>query len=766
MEVLAPVKNYQAACVAIQNGCDALYLSSPNFGARSNASLKMSEIEKIVDYANNYKVKTFITFNTVIFENELDELFSQINQVYNIGASGVILQDFALIDIISKKYPDLEIHCSTQMNINNTYATKLVMELGANRVVVPREMSFNRIKQIYEQTNVDIEAFVHGALCVSYSGQCYDSTLLDQKSANRGRCSQYCRMPQKIINNRNGNVISVGYYPLNLKDLNNINNVDKYIKAGVNSIKIEGRLKQLDYTGNTVKHYKEQVDNYFHDRCIKIDENTMRQSYNREFTTGRISGINGSDLVNLYKPNNSGVKIGEVINVEQNNNDKLSFYKYIITIKSKTPIILMDNIRFMRTDFEDGQVVEQIEVFNNEYKVYSNVAANTKDIVYKTHDFNLYQMHKQLSFKFNRRRMVNVDLYLDNNVIYYKIDEFNINESTYIKMQTPVNMAVDIDTIFDKLSKTNDTPYSFVLTFKDYNSDLYISFSDIKKIKNLLIKELENINTIRHEEKQFEYTKSVFNEQVQGQNKYYVEVKTLKQYQIAKEFDDVVVLINNLDIIKDIVFDDNDFIVMPKILYDDELKKVLDEIKEYKNICISELGGLKYFDKKNLMTNFSFNTTNLISQKKLVELGVDKTIISIELNREKISHMANNHTVVNIYGRVPVMTMDFCPINLEKSDTCGSCTRCHSGNYALLDEYERKFPLLYEGNFRIAMYSKDAISLFTKVDELNDFGIYNFNIRLTNENEEQTRAVLKAIKNHNNRLPLKTSTGSYYKETL
>lgn len=765
MEVLAPVKNFIAAKVAVQNGADALYLSSPSFGARSNASLDISEIEMIVDYANLYDVKTFITFNTVIFENELPEFFNQVNQVYNIGASGVILQDFALIDIIASKYPDFEVHASTQMNINNTSATKLVQELDADRIVVPREMSFERIRKIKDNTGVDIEAFIHGAICVSYSGQCYDSTLLDQKSANRGRCSQYCRMPQVIVNKRTNKIINQGNYPLNLKDMNNINNVDRYIEAGVDSLKIEGRLKQLDYTGNTVSSYKQQVVDYMTAGSInQVDETILKKSYNREFTTGRIDSVNGQELVNLYKPNNSGLEVGVVVDVHQNTNKELGFYKFVIVIESNFELISLDNLRYMNDEFEDGQVLEKYEVINGQYHVYSNVQANINDKVYRTHDYNLFQSMKNMSNKFNRRLNVDVQLHLIENELYYQIDQIGIYNGTRIMMEVPQKNPVTFDTINDKLKKTNDTPYDLNVMFEDYNDNLYISFSEIKKIKNLMIEDIKNYYLIKHDATPYEYIKPQLSTKSM-QNNYYVEVRTLEQYQIAKEFD-VIVLIGNLELLNEIPFDDNDYVVMPKVLYDDELAGIYDQVNKYTNICISELGGLKYFTNKNIMTNFSLNTTNLINQNKLIELGVDKTIISIELNKEKISDMASDQTVVNIYGRVGVMLMDYCPINMKKTDTCGTCTRCHGGDYVLKDEYEREFPLLYEGNYRIGMYSKDAISLFDKVEELTNAGVHNFNIRLTNENVEQTKEVLRCITDNKRKINVKTSTGSYYKETL
>ncbi len=376
MEILAPIKNIIAAKVAIQNGADALYLASPNFGARTNARIELTEIGEIIEYANRYQVKTFITFNTVIFDNEISEFFKQINAVYSLGASGVIVQDFALAQIIVDNFPDLEVHASTQMHIHNTDGVELMQDLGVNRVVVPREMKYSRIRKIKDDTNIDIECFVHGAICVSYSGQCYDSTLLDQKSANRGRCSQYCRMPQVIINTRNNTVVSKGKYPLNLKDMNNLENINEYITAGVDSLKIEGRLKNFDYVGQTTKAYRQHVDYYLGDgEKPELTHDDLTKVYNRTFTTGRVDSKNGKEIVNLKKPNNTGCLIGKVIDVVENDDQKLGFYKYVIAIKSDEPLICQDNIRFLTDNFENGQVVEQIKDVNGDIiTIYSKLS--------------------------------------------------------------------------------------------------------------------------------------------------------------------------------------------------------------------------------------------------------------------------------------------------------------------------------------------------------------------------------------------------------
>lgn len=767
MEVLSPTKNLQTAKVAIQNGADALYFASPSFGARTNASIGIEEIIEIINYASLYDVRTYITFNTVIFDNEIEKFFTEINKIYQGGASGVILQDFALLELIKQNFPELEVHASTQMHVHNSDGVKFLQSLGANRVVVPREMNFRRIRKIKDETNVDIEAFIHGAICVSYSGQCYDSTLLDQKSANRGRCSQYCRMPQYIVNTRTDSVVSTGKYPLNLKDMNNLENVDKYIEAGVDSLKIEGRLKQFDYVGLNTRAYREAIDYYegkVANRLISSDD--LTNVYNRQFTTGRINSKNGGELVNLYKPNNTGHYMGTVVDVVENNNRDLGFYSYLITIDSDEVLNHQDNIRFINQKFEDGQVVEKIEsVVGSKITVYSKVKPPVGCDVYRTQDHQLISEFERQAQKFGRRNEIELDLRVNDKKILYQIGGSELKDSGLV-MEPALKQAITKEKFLKKLQKTNDTPFDFKIGTFDYNEDLFIPMGSIGKLKQMIIQDLEDMKLQKRSEVEVKLPEVEFTNE-NKEVKYFVEVRTLEQYQIVKKYSDLEVLIGDIYLCDEIAYDENDRLVLPRINYDDELEYIDQLVERYSKLCISELGTLTRYDlsDKDVITNFTLNVTNRYTLHKLQTMGINRALTSIELNHDKLEQLDSNNAIVNIYGRVPVMIMDYCPINHNKQDTCGSCRRCHSANYVLEDEYDRIFPLMYEGNARIGMYSQAPVCLFDKQEELQNVNIKLMHLRFTNESKQKVADVLsymyaeETIENDFIR-------GSYYKETL
>ncbi len=760
MEILSPVKNLEAAKVVIGAGADAIYFASPSFGARTKASIEVEEAKELIKYARENDVATYAAFNTVVFDDELDTFFAEIDSLYQVGLDAVIVQDFSFINLLKQYYPDLEVHSSTQMHIHNTQAATLVKAEGSNRIVVPREMNYERIKMIKDATELEIEAFVHGALCVSYSGQCYDSTLLDQKSANRGRCSQYCRMPQHTVYAPSGKPVSGGEYPLNLKDQNNLENLEQYQNAGVDSLKIEGRLKSVDYAYQTTKAYRQKLDG-----GLSVD---LTEVYNREFTDGRINGTNGRQLVNLYRPNNTGKLIGKVAKVEINKAKSLQYYPYVISIELNDGVSLNahDNIRYVAEDFEDGQVVEQFKmVKDNIALMFSKVKPEVEDEVYRTINAEIVADAKQ-AMNVRHRKPVKMNLFMKNSVLFYALENGR-PVNTGIKFEKAQNKPTTKDEILAKLAKTKNTPFDLIVEDFRYNDDLFCQISKINNMKKEIIESLlETVNDYK-----FSNTVDVPSRVLTKQNKdktIFAEVQNPEQYDTVRRcLPDAKILIANEHLAQEIDVTENDYYVTPSVIYDNEADYIYSICDRFENIVASEIGVFnKFRDSKNVMTNYTFNTTNYINQQKLVELGVSHTLLSIELNEDKLSKFGNDNSVVNIYGRIPVMMMDYCPINMQKSDTCGSCTKCREGDYQLEDKLGRIFPLAYAGNNRIAMLSRKPISLLSKQTQLEEYGINNFHIRFTLEDKYDVEEVIDNLLDEINDLSFEVNTGSFHKETL
>lgn len=257
IELLSPAKNLECGIAAINHGADAVYIGATQFSARATAGNPIADIEKLVQYAHRYKVKVFVALNTILTDDQLSEAEKLIWDVYNIGADAVIIQDMG---ILKMNLPPIPLHASTQTDNRSVERVKFLQDAGFSRVVLARELTLHQISEITSQTNVELEAFVHGALCVSYSGQCYMSHANSGRSANRGQCAQYCRLPYSLYDSED-NVLLKNKHLLSLKDLDQSDSLEEMMKAGITSLKIEGRLKDVDYVKNITAYYRKKIDN-------------------------------------------------------------------------------------------------------------------------------------------------------------------------------------------------------------------------------------------------------------------------------------------------------------------------------------------------------------------------------------------------------------------------------------------------------------------------------------------------------------------------
>ena len=287
IELLSPAGNMDSLIAAVQAGCDAVYLGGTLFGARAFAgNFNDDEIIEAIKYCHLYGVKVYVTTNILIYEHEVEKFLKYIEFLHKHNVDAVLIQDLGMLDLVHKTFPNLECHASTQMHIHNLDGVIMANKLGCKRVVLARETPISLVKEIKEKLDVDLEIFAHGALCVSYSGQCLFSSLIGNRSGNRGSCVGSCRLPYKIVNNHN-KTLNNGDYPLSMKDLNTLEYLDELIEAGVSSLKIEGRMKSPEYVYTVTKLYRMAIDSYYETGKVKIDEeeiNNLQKLYSRGFT--------------------------------------------------------------------------------------------------------------------------------------------------------------------------------------------------------------------------------------------------------------------------------------------------------------------------------------------------------------------------------------------------------------------------------------------------------------------------------------------------
>ncbi len=319
-ELLAPAKNKECAISAIDYGADAVYIGANMFGARQNASNSLDDIKEIVDYAHKFYVKIYCTINTILDDNEILQAKELIKKLYEIGVDGIIIQDLGLIELaMNNELPPIPLHASTQCDNRNLEKVKFFDEIGLNRVVIARETSLDEIDNICKNVKTEIETFIHGALCVSYSGQCYLSQAIGGRSANRGECAQPCRKLYTLVD-ENGKIIAENKHLLSLKDFNAEKHLEKLVKSGVTSFKIEGRLKDISYIKNVVAYYRQKLDELSKKSSsgkVFLDfEPDVKKSFNRGFTDYFLE--KRGKIFNFDTPKSIGEKIGKVEKVGEN----------------------------------------------------------------------------------------------------------------------------------------------------------------------------------------------------------------------------------------------------------------------------------------------------------------------------------------------------------------------------------------------------------------------------------------------------------------
>ena len=318
IELLAPARDANVALQAIKCGADAVYMGAENFGARASAGNSVEDIAQVVEFAHKYGSRVYVTINTIIFDNELDAVEQLIWRLYEVGVDALIVQDMSLLRM---KLPPIELHASTQCDIRDVAKARFLQEIGFSQIVVARELSLKEINEIYKGIDVPIEAFVHGALCVSYSGDCQASCIAMGRSANRGECAQMCRLPYTLYDGA-GNVLIADKHLLSLRDMNRSDYIKEMLEAGVSSFKIEGRLKDVGYVKNIVAYYRNKIDEVIsqnperycrasYGKSILNFEPSPEKSFNRGFTSYFLNGKHSS-IASIDTPKSIGARVAVV----------------------------------------------------------------------------------------------------------------------------------------------------------------------------------------------------------------------------------------------------------------------------------------------------------------------------------------------------------------------------------------------------------------------------------------------------------------------
>lgn len=518
IELLAPAKDKKCAIAAIDFGADAIYIGASEFGARKNAPNSIDDIEEIVQYAHKFNVKVYVTINTILTDDELIRAKELIKKLEKINVDAVIVQDMGLIDAKSchceesideaiQKNLNIPFHASTQCDNRTVEKVKFLESIGFSRVVLARELSIDQIKEIKEKTDVELEVFIHGALCVSYSGQCYLSQLIggvNGRSANRGECAQPCRKKYSLVD-QDGNFIAKDEYLLNLKDFNASKYIKELANAGVTSFKIEGRLKDENYVKNVVGYYRKLIDNLGLEKTssgkVIFDfEPNLEKSFNRGFTDYFIDGKR-KKIFNFDSPKSRGEYIGKVSKVGKDYfeicNTSLRDIKHHRLLQNPTEAISsnfnihpQDGLCFMEKGELSGCLVNKAD----KNKIYPNKMDGIKigTEIYRNFDS---EFEKKLKNSKTCRK-ISLDIEFGLNKIKAVDEDENIAQIGYEFEEFAQNTDKMRENITNQLKKSGETEF-FVEDVKVFTDKL--PFLPISKLNDLRRELLDKIRGKRQE---------------------------------------------------------------------------------------------------------------------------------------------------------------------------------------------------------------------------------------------------------------------------
>ena len=721
IELLSPVGDFECLKAAVQNGADSIYLGANYFNARNFAhNFSIDELKTAIQYAKIRGVKTYLTLNTLIKDSEFEDALNLAKSAYQFGIDAIIVQDLGLGTKLIELFPDLPIHSSTQMTVHNLNGALELQKLGFKRVVLARELSINEIDYICKNTNMEIECFVHGALCISYSGQCLFSSMLGGRSGNRGKCAQPCRLPYELL--ENNKKVNSGYL-LSTRDLCSLNYIPQLINAGVSCLKIEGRMKSAEYVAIVTKIYRKYINLALSNEPYVIDaddEKNLMQVFNRGMSSsGHLSSQPNKNLVFKDKPNNMGLLLGKVQKYNKN--------KGLITVKLKENINIGDTIALEKESglytiselMENNQNITQTQIGQTVTigRMQGNISCNDK--IYKMSSKELSSFAKQSYQKENKKvslnckitikkdKPISIDITPANSIdcyqglhIKYKSTEFPV---------TAISQPIENQTIQRQIAKTASTPYQFKTIRIDLDDNVFIP-------KLSILNELRRNGLSQVENYALEHCMRTYSEKnITTPSSYIVRDDVISSMRnVVKNTTDlattqppkICVLLNNItpeynysklstDInniyvplkfftqkkyeptLKTLSKNFDTYIYMPTIIKGNYQNlfyaNAEHSVKKYdirgfviSNICNIKLLNELFWDLDKyfkLVTNYTFNVFNTNTVLALKKLGISRFTISPELEKDAILSLCNYDYLQKeliVYGRLPLVNMNYC----------------------------------------------------------------------------------------------------------
>lgn len=741
-ELLSPAGDFETLKQAIHNGCDAVYLGGKRFGARKFASnFDDEEMIKAIKYCHLYGVKIYVTVNTVIFDSEVEECLKYITFLHQNGVDAVIMQDMGMISLVRQVLPNLDIHASTQAHTHNIEQIKLLEKLGVTRIVTAREMSLEEINNL--DTTLEIETFIHGALCVCYSGQCLFSSLLLNRSGNRGECAGICRLPFTLL--EDGKEIETeGKYLLSPKELNTTSHIKELLESNITSFKIEGRMKSPTTIGFITKLYRMLIDHYEKGEEVLLthgEQEKLMLLFNRGFTEGYLFQKSGRELMNITSPNHIGIEIGKVIEVNPNR----------IKIRLDKPLAQGDGIRFQEE--QEGMIVNFI--YDKKDNLISH--ANSGDVI---------ELDNKIGIKKCGTVLKTVDTKLLEELEHYQEKKIPISMNVTAHFGNPFQLEVtdSIHTviveeniiekatgngtsssrILEQLSKLGDTPFVLNSNNLDKENDIFIQISKINELRRKATTELITIR--ENDKKEVIICDKDSLKKIDSTDTITFSALVRNEEQLLTCLDEEVATIYVTDSSLYKKYKDKGNVYL-------RVNRVMNHYPDFnqEKLLVGEMGSVnKYKNNNQLISDYYLNVTNSYHVSYLRKLGISNITLSIENSTDEIENIVNKvgnlGLEVLVYGKVEAMIMKYCPLKMLVNHDKTPCNICHNGKkYELKDRNGARYPLIQDKELTHIFYYQNN-NLENDIRKLKQVPILRYRFEFFDENCQEIHNILKKYK--------------------
>ncbi|MFR3088462.1 MAG: DUF3656 domain-containing U32 family peptidase [Coprobacillus cateniformis] len=751
VELLAPAGDQESLIAAIQNGADAIYLGGTLFNARAFAkNFDDEQLEWAIHYAHLRNVKIYVTVNTLYRDDEFAELIQYLDYLYHIQVDALIVQDIGLFHMIKKRYDDFEIHMSTQASIMNKAAAQYFYEQGASRIVLARENTLEEIQHICKSTSIEVEVFVHGALCVCYSGQCLMSSFIGKRSGNRGECAQPCRLQYRLSKNGKIQPKKVPFL-LSPKDLMTIDSIGELIDAGVKSFKVEGRMKKPEYVASVIKAYRKAIDSHLNCQTKTFDDDIfyMKAMFNRNYTKGYI--YQDQHIVEGDYPGNKGIIIGKVIGYRKK--EKHVIIELDKSLKQGDSLVFeqIDKGRPINKIFINNRLVAKasagdIAEIEFNYPVYEGNVRKTIDIdvidtLHHTYDKDYRKQPIEMTFIAHIKQHPQLIL---------QCQDIKVHKTADITVEEAIKTPLDRQRIQQQLCKLGQSTFIAHHINLDIDEQLSMPIKVLNEMRREAIDELtEKLSNrqIHFSVPREQYDLTTIKKSAESQC-IHILVSNLKQLEIVLNYNNIDMIYypfqtDSLEAFHLCIRKQQKFaLFIPRICKDKELEiiKQSDVYQQVEAVVVNEYGAYYSCQDKKRIIGTGLNVYN----SHAINSYQETKILSLEMSQKQIYQLKCNHQqcFVQIYGKIENMISDYCPISqyyfgYQKKN----CQLCKSSQYALIDRKNETFDLMMDEQCR--MHLLNCRTLFIEPNNTLDVGGYF--IHFTNENREITEFILNQL---------------------